>query len=232
MGKGKKINFLLVISLFISLIPFAIYAYYYPQMPSQIAIHYNGNGVIDRYVNKSSYEVFLMCGISLIVIIIMKLVELFILLTSKNDKNQKDNIHIIKLIMNITILAISVLFSVISIYFLIISTGVYKLNTLDIFEISNIFLGIIFIIMGNYMPKIKQNAFAGFRTKLTLSDENIWFKAQRFAGYVWIILGATTIIISIVLGHVSLVLSLSLSFIFPIIAVIIPIIYVSSLRRK
>ncbi|MDP8233147.1 MAG: SdpI family protein [Candidatus Zophobacter franzmannii] len=43
-------------------------------------------------------------------------------------------------------------------------------------------LGIMFIAIGNLLPKIPQNFFAGIRTPWTLSSEDIWRKTHRLGG--------------------------------------------------
>jgi len=48
-----------------------------------------------------------------------------------------------------------------------------------------ILLGVIFIIIGNYLPKCKQNYTVGLRFPWTLNDSENWNKTHRLAGYLW-----------------------------------------------
>ena len=48
------------------------------------------------------------------------------------------------------------------------------------------FLGIIFIILGNYLPKTHRNHTIGIRTPWTLSDDKNWYKTHRMAGKLWV----------------------------------------------
>ena len=50
-------------------------------------------------------------------------------------------------------------------------------------------LGIMFIVMGNYMPKSRQNRTFGIKIKWTLESEENWNATHRFAGKLWVILG-------------------------------------------
>jgi uncharacterized membrane protein len=225
----KKINVLFILTLLIALAPFGIYKYFYPQMPQKIPTHYSMGGVADTFTNKSSYDVLIICGFGLIGMLFMKGTELLIVKCSQLDKKQKTNINVVKHIMGVSTFLVTILFSSITIYFLIIATGVYKFKPTDLFEMMNVILGILFIILGNYMPKLKQNSLSGFRTKHTLSDENVWFKTQRFAGKVWIIGGIIMIIVSAASANASYVFSLSLGIIFPIIVVILPYVYSSKI---
>lgn len=54
---------------------------------------------------------------------------------------------------------------------------------------SFLFLGLMFAIMGNFMPKCKQNSTIGIKVKWTLQDEENWRATHRFAGRVWVIGG-------------------------------------------
>ena len=56
------------------------------------------------------------------------------------------------------------------------------------------FLGVFFIILGNYMAKSKSNWFAGIRTPWTLSSEHAWSVANRTAGYLFVLTGLATIL--------------------------------------
>lgn len=50
-------------------------------------------------------------------------------------------------------------------------------------------LGVVFMALGNYLPKCKQNNTIGVRVKWTLESEENWNKTHRFAGKVWLFTG-------------------------------------------
>jgi uncharacterized membrane protein len=50
-------------------------------------------------------------------------------------------------------------------------------------------VGLLFIILGNYLGKIKPNWFVGIRTPWTLSSETVWNKTHRFGGKVFVVCG-------------------------------------------
>jgi uncharacterized membrane protein len=60
-----------------------------------------------------------------------------------------------------------------------------------------ILVGIIFVIIGNYMGKIKQNFFMGIRTPWTLSNENVWNKTHRFGGNIFVLMGLLLMLSSV-----------------------------------
>jgi len=46
-------------------------------------------------------------------------------------------------------------------------------------------LGLLFIVIGNWLPKIKQNSTLGIKIKWTLYNEENWNKTHRFGGWCW-----------------------------------------------
>ena len=48
------------------------------------------------------------------------------------------------------------------------------------------FFGVMFLVLGNHMPKIRQNHTLGIRVKWTLENEENWNATHRFAGKVWV----------------------------------------------
>ena len=45
--------------------------------------------------------------------------------------------------------------------------------------------GVLFVFLGNMLPKVKSNFFMGIRTPWTLSNSEIWNKTHRLAGFLW-----------------------------------------------
>ena len=51
-------------------------------------------------------------------------------------------------------------------------------------------IGILFMVIGNYLPKCKQNYTMGIKLPWTLDDEENWNRTHRFAGFLWVAGGA------------------------------------------
>lgn len=47
-------------------------------------------------------------------------------------------------------------------------------------------LGLLFLVIGNYMPKMKQNPTLGIRLPWTLANEENWNRTHRLGGKVWV----------------------------------------------
>ncbi|HZJ40732.1 MAG TPA: SdpI family protein [Candidatus Saccharimonadales bacterium] len=54
-------------------------------------------------------------------------------------------------------------------------------------------IGLLMIVMGNYMGKLKSNFFIGIRTSWTLSSENVWNKTHRLGAKLFVIWGVLLI---------------------------------------
>lgn len=57
-----------------------------------------------------------------------------------------------------------------------------------------ILIGLLFIFLGNILPKIPANFVAGVRTPWTLTSDRNWFKTHRVSGYVFVIGGVLMIL--------------------------------------
>ncbi len=51
------------------------------------------------------------------------------------------------------------------------------------------FIGLVFLLFGNYLPKTKQNMTFGIKLPWTIRNEENWNKTHRFGGKVWVIGG-------------------------------------------
>jgi uncharacterized membrane protein len=79
-------------------------------------------------------------------------------------------------------------------------------------------IGVLFIMLGNLMPRARPNWFIGVRTPWTLSSDRVWEKTHRLAGYVLVAEGILVAIMgftgvrsaTFIMGWVTGVAALSL----------------------
>lgn len=62
-------------------------------------------------------------------------------------------------------------------------------------RVITVALGVLFMVIGNILPKIKPNYYMGLKTPWTLSDEEIWYKAHRLGGKTMFLAGAAILIL-------------------------------------
>lgn len=60
---------------------------------------------------------------------------------------------------------------------------------IDVARIVPVGLGVLFLVVGNYLGKLRSNFTAGIRTPWTLSSELSWNKTHRAAGRLFVGLG-------------------------------------------
>ena len=68
---------------------------------------------------------------------------------------------------------------------------------LRIERIVPIFVGLMFIIVGNYLPKTKQSYTMGIKLPWTLASEENWNRTHRLAGFLWVIGGILLILLTL-----------------------------------
>lgn len=124
----------LFLSVGICLLPILIGVYYYGVLPEQIAVHFNAKGDPDNFVSK----VHAIIGIP----IFLAIVQIIISLVVDFDKTPKKGALIIK--------------GIIPIISVLVQGGliVYSLdNNFNLPQLTAFVIGILFIILGNYLPK-------------------------------------------------------------------------------
>lgn len=62
-------------------------------------------------------------------------------------------------------------------------------------------VGVLFMVLGNIMPKFKNNFFAGIRTPWTLSDPDVWNRTNRLGGRCLFLLGLVMLPAGLLLGE-------------------------------
>lgn len=57
-----------------------------------------------------------------------------------------------------------------------------------------VFIGILFIVSGNYFPKNHINPYVGLKFPWLFNDEEGWYKTHRLGSYTWILAGIVSIL--------------------------------------
>ena len=63
-------------------------------------------------------------------------------------------------------------------------------------------IGVMFIFLGNYMPRVKQNYFMGVKTPWALADEHNWNRSQRMGGITFVVMGALMLLDGVLGGRI------------------------------
>ena len=202
---NKKV---LLITSIIILLPILFGVLYWEQLPDMMTIHWGVNNEANGFASKG----FTVFGLPLILLGVQLLCSYATTLDKKN-KNTSLPDFVLWIIPTISLLCNFVIYS-------------SALNyTINISLIVTLLMGILFIVMGIYMPKVKQNFTIGIKLPTTLSNEDNWNKTHQFAGKLWVVVGILVVVWSI-LGLYSAILGAMFA------ATIIPIIYSYKLQKN
>lgn len=67
---------------------------------------------------------------------------------------------------------------------------------LSVDKLMLVFIGLLFIILGNYLPKCKQNYTIGIKVVWALDDEENWNATHRFAAKLWVACGIIIVLLA------------------------------------
>jgi len=65
---------------------------------------------------------------------------------------------------------------------------------MDMEKIACTIIGVLFVVIGNYLPKCRQNYYVGIKIPWTLKSEENWNRTHRLGGFVWMICGVLMLI--------------------------------------
>lgn len=167
----KKNKTQLIISSLVILFPMFVGIIMWNMLPDSIVTHWGADGVADGWSSKA-FAVFGLPGIMLVL-------HWFCAIVTAHDpknKNQSDKAFG----MVLWILPIMSLLTCGTVYALALGSEI----SIDI--AVRVLLGLLFVILGNYMPKCRQNYTIGIKIKWTLINEENWNKTHRFAGRLWV----------------------------------------------
>lgn len=200
----------LIITSIITLIPIIIGIILWDKMPEQVPVHWNINGEVDGFATKTQ-AVFVMP------LVLVAAHWICVLGTNLDPKKQ-----------NISDKVFTLVLWIIPVLSLLCNSFVYATalgHNVNVEVIMPLFMGALFVVIGNYLPKCKQSYTLGIKLPWTLNDEENWNKTHRLAGFLWVICGV--IIMATAFLGVSWLL-----FVLLIPMVIVPTVYSYLLYKK
>lgn len=194
------------------LLPSLVGCVFWNQLPEEIPTHFNLLGQADGYNHKMS-AIF---GLPTLMLL-MHWLLLFIMIKDPKSSNISSKIQ---LLIYWTIPFVSCLL-MISIF------GEFLGYSMMSGLLAQIFMGVVMIVIGNYLPKTHRNYIIGIRLPWTLENDENWRKTHRLAGKIWVLGGLLLFLNSFVQLYVYWVFFLTLFFV-----VIIPSVYSYQLSKS
>ena len=206
--KNKKT---LIATTLVCLLPLLAGALVYSRLPEQVATHFDLQGNPDGWSSRA-FAVFGLPGILLAVNLLIP----FALQADPKHKNMSGAL------VNIVIWTVPV----VSLLCSGLTLGRALGYDLRIEMVLPVFMGVLFILIGNYLPKTKQSYTMGIKLPWTLASEENWNRTHRLAGFLWVLGGAYFIVMSFIGWSL-------IAFLIPLaLMVLVPTVYSYLLYRK
>lgn len=147
---------------------------FYDKMPAELPTHWNFQGQADKYSSRFDAMVFTQ--------VFLAIMNIFLCFMVDNDpRNKKQN----NFVMTISKLAMPLIMLVV--YVITVMAGLGR--EIRVSVVIPLFLGILIIAIGNYMPKIKRNYTMGIKLPWTLNSDENWRRTHRFGGICFVFMG-------------------------------------------
>ena len=183
------------------ILPLAVTLIWLQFLPEQVPVHYDLQGNIDRWGSK--WENLLIPGIVLVGGVIAYFSVKAVLRKPVADEKQKVHMEANIKAIRIVMIATGVFFTVLQCVLLYAASreAFAKSNvaSVDLNRVSTICMGIMFLVLGNILPKAKLNSMFGFRCGWTMFNDVTWQKSNRFSGYALMLAGLATVACAVLL---------------------------------
>lgn len=191
---------------------------FYPALPENVPSHFNKDGLADRYSSKL-LTVLAYLALALVLYPILTFIPFIDPFWKKIQKK-----YSLFLLLRDFILLFFLYF-----YLLILLSakeGKLPRNALGVG------FGLLFVLIGNYLPKLPRNFFFGIRVPWTLASEIVWRKTHILSGWVFVIGGILLIIFSLLKINLALSFLVTLVPLFLFSGFIYPLLLYKKLQRE
>ena len=171
-----KIKKLFAIELLLLLAMIAATVILWTSLPDQMPIHWNIAGEIDNYASKF-WVAFMVPVMAIFFMLLFKVIPLIDPKKEKYKLFEKPWAAI----------QFGIYGFMTYMHFLTLYLSINQEADIVKFILPGI--GILFILLGNYMSKVRQNYFVGIKTPWTLNNEDVWNKTHRIAGLFFVLTG-------------------------------------------
>ena len=193
----------IILTTILCLLPIVAGLIFWDRLPEQLAIHFNSAGEPDNWASKP-------VAVLLMPVFIAALHLLCLFITAQDPKKQNIT-GVMKTLMLWICPFISWLCAGMTIGYALESVR-------NIGAVVCVFLGILFMVIGNYLPKCLPSYTVGIKLPWTLHDEGNWRYTHRIGGFCFMAAGLVTLV-SAFFGPVWLPLTaLALAAIVPTVA--------------
>lgn len=170
----KKYKWTLIFTSILILLPIAIGMLLWNMLPEQMPVHWGVTGEVDGWAHKS----FTIFGLPIILLGLHWLCVLGTVITTKTDTIKGKLLTFVLWICPLLSLLLESLTYAVSLG--------YKVNVPFVIILV---MGVIMIIVGNYLPKVKRNPVLGIKLPWTINSDENWYRTHRLGGFVFVLGG-------------------------------------------
>ncbi|HET6656237.1 MAG TPA: SdpI family protein [Gammaproteobacteria bacterium] len=161
---------------------FAAAAWFYPQLPEMVPTHWNAAGQPNDYTAKP-WGPFILPLVMLGTWILLSVLPPIAPRGYRLDRFIRTY--------GILMLAVLAALLVLTIVMLLAAAGAEFNST----RVAFIVIGALFVVLGNYLGKLRKNFFIGIRTPWTLASDEVWARTHRLGGWLFVLAGLAIIAI-------------------------------------
>lgn len=169
------------LTILVCLLPILAGVYFYPQLPERVATHFAIDGTPNGWSSRFNAAFVLPAGL-----LALQLVCCF---GGVRGLPRGEQSPAMRRILLWVCPLVSVLCSTVTL-------GTALGGEMHVTTLVPTALGVLFLAMGNYMPKIRPNHTLGVRTPWTYASEENWRYTHRVTGFAWVIAGLLTLALS------------------------------------
>ena len=176
----------LIITTIVTLLPVLAGVILWNKLPEQFPIHFNAAGEVDGWSSKA-FGVF---GLPLILVAFQWLCGLGSLKMDPKAENLEGKVF------SLVLWIIPVLSVVLNALVYCTALGM----DMNVQIIMPLLIGLLMVIIGNWLPKCKHSYTLGIKLPWTLADETNWNRTHRFAGPIWVVCGMVIMVCGLIGG--------------------------------
>jgi len=201
----KPVRMLLLSALFLCIL-LVVFLWLSPGMPARVPVHWTVSGRINGYMSPLGAV-----ATPMIVIAVVALLTVLLPAISPRGYDIKPFVAAFGIVM----LAVQVVVLISGLAVLLNAAG----HAVRIPLVSMLSVGALFMVMGNYMGKLRKNFFIGIRTPWTLASDAVWERTHRMGGWLFMLAGAVVMAMALIGTPMPLLMGVALC------AALIPVIY-------
>jgi uncharacterized membrane protein len=156
---------------------FATSVVLYARLPAIIPTHWNAAGLIDGWMAKSR-GAFVVPGASLVIVALLILLEPIRIQEDADDLKARHYPTIVAGVAGVCFFA--------NLWVLFAGMGWNRAFPSHM----AVAVGLLLVVLGNSLGKVRQNGMVGIRTPWTLADEEVWARTNRVGGWLVVLAGA------------------------------------------